>query len=59
MDCTQEFKHIAEGFQILGEVVSVLPYGNGHINRTVLVTTTQKRYICNALTPRFFPIPTF
>ena len=55
MDCTQEFKHVAEGFQIAGEVISVLPYGNGHINRTLLVTTTQKRYILQRINTKVFP----
>ena len=55
MDCTQQYKQIAELFQIEGEVISVEPYGNGHINRTLLVTTTEKRYILQRINNNVFP----
>ena len=44
-DYTKENKQIAELFAIEGEVQDVRPYGEGHINQTLLVTTDKKRYI--------------
>ena len=35
---------IADSFAIVGDVISVEPYGEGHINRTYLVTTDKMRY---------------
>lgn len=57
MDCTNEYKHIANRFQIEGDVVSVVPYGSGHINRTLLLTTTTKRYIMQRINTNVFPDP--
>ena len=36
---------IADSFAIVGDVISVEPYGEGHINRTYLITTDNARYI--------------
>ena len=44
-DCTKEYKKAADSFRLLGEVTDIRPYGEGHINLTLLVTTTEKRYI--------------
>ncbi len=55
MDCTNEYKHIANCFQIEGNVVSIEPYGSGHINRTLLLTTTKKRYIVQRINTNVFP----
>ena len=41
-------------FNILGEVKSIEPYGSGHINRTYLVTTTEKRYIFQKMNEKVF-----
>lgn len=54
-DCTKTYKHIAEQFQIEGAVQSVSPYGEGHINLTLLVTTDKKRYILQKMNTRVFP----
>lgn len=35
---------IADSFAIVGDVISVEPYGEGHINRTYLITTDKMRY---------------
>lgn len=55
MDYTQEYKQIAELFCLQGDVISIEPYGNGHINRTLLVTTTDKRYILQRINNKVFP----
>lgn len=41
----EDLKQILKEFQIEGTVLSIEPYGNGHINVTYLVVTTKKRYI--------------
>ncbi len=51
MDC----KQAAKLFALEGEVLSVEPYGEGHINRTFLVVTTQKRYILQQMNTKIFP----
>ncbi len=57
MDYTQEYKRVAEQFCLEGEVVEVCPYGEGHINLTLLVTTTKKRYIMQKMNTRIFSDP--
>ena len=52
-----EYKHVAEKFALLGEVMSIEPYGEGHINVTLLVTTTEKRYIMQKMNTRVFTDP--
>lgn len=37
--------NICSHFKIEGEIKSIEPYGNGHINKTFLVCTNKKRYI--------------
>ncbi len=44
-----------EQFQIEGEVQTIEPYGEGHINVTTLVTTTKKRYILQKMNTKIFP----
>ena len=56
-DFMKEFKEIAEQFQIVGEVTDIIPYGNGHINHTYLVTTTEKRYILQHMNTSIFKDP--
>ncbi len=51
MDC----KQAAKLFALEGEVLSVEPYGEGHINRTFLVVTTEKRYIMQQMNTKIFP----
>ena len=55
MDYTKEYKAIAEQFCLLGEVKEIVPYGEGHINVTYLVTTTEKRYIMQRMNTNVFP----
>ena len=57
MDYLNLYKNIAEQFEILGDVVDICPYGEGHINLTLLVTTTQKRYIMQKMNTRVFTDP--
>jgi N-acetylhexosamine 1-kinase len=53
----KEYKAIAEQFALLGEVTDICPYGEGHINLTLLVTTSQKRYIMQKMNTRVFTDP--
>ncbi len=50
----QEYKAVAEQFCLAGEIVEICPYGEGHINLTLLVTTTEKRYIMQKMNTRVF-----
>ncbi len=42
-------------FALEGEVLSVEPYGEGHINHTYLVVTSKKRYILQEMNTKIFP----
>ena len=53
----KEYKSVAESFCLQGEVVEICPYGEGHINLTLLVTTTEKRYIMQKMNTRVFSDP--
>lgn len=55
MDFTKAYKAIAEKFDLVGEVQDIRPYGEGHINVTLLVTTDKKRYIMQKINMRVFP----
>lgn len=46
---------VAQKFDITGRVSDVQKYGNGHINRTYLVTTDKKRYILQKINADVFP----
>lgn len=52
-----EYKLVAENFRIMGEVTDISPYGEGHINHTFLVTTTEKRYILQGMNTDIFKNP--
>lgn len=54
-DFTKDYKAIAEKFDLSGEVTDIRPYGEGHINVTMLVTTDKKRYIMQKINTRVFP----
>ncbi len=54
MDYTKEYKAKAELFDLAGEVVSIEPYGNGHINKTLLLVTTGRRYIMQIMNTTIF-----
>lgn len=49
-----QYKSVAEQFCLVGEVTNIEPYGEGHINLTLLVTTTEKRYIMQKMNTRVF-----
>lgn len=53
----QQYKNVAEQFCLVGEVTDIAPYGEGHINLTLLVTTTEKRYIMQKMNTRVFNDP--
>lgn len=57
-DFTKDYKAVAEQFALEGEVTDIRPYGEGHINVTMLVTTDKKRYIMQKINTRVFPIRT-
>jgi len=51
----KEFKSVCEKFALKGNVISVEPYGEGHINLTLLVTTDERRYIMQKMNTNVFP----
>ena len=51
----KNFRSVCEKFALLGNVISVEPYGEGHINQTVLVTTDERRYILQKMNTKVFP----
>ncbi len=57
MDYTKDYKEAARLFAIEGEVISAEPYGQGHINKTLLVVTTARRYILQQMNTNIFPDP--
>lgn len=54
-DYKKEYGKVAQKFALQGDVVDICPYGEGHINLTLLVTTTEKRYILQKMNTRVFP----
>ncbi|MCM1130441.1 MAG: aminoglycoside phosphotransferase family protein [Roseburia sp.] len=57
MDYTKEFKDVVDLFKLEGKLLEVCPYGEGHINQTLLVTTTKKRYILQKMNTHVFKDP--
>ena len=57
MDYMKEYLGVANLFDLVGEVQDIRPYGEGHINLTLLVTTDKKRYILQKMNTRVFPDP--
>ena len=55
MDYLAQYKTAAESFQLQGNVLSIEPYGEGHINLTLLLTTDEKRYILQKMNTKVFP----
>ena len=55
MDYMKEFKGVAEQFALVGDVLAIEPYGEGHINLTLLVTTDRCRYIMQKMNTNVFP----
>ena len=52
-----EFKHIYQQFKVSGTFKNVVPYGNGHINRTFLIRTEGNSYILQKINHHVFPNP--
>jgi N-acetylhexosamine 1-kinase len=50
-----DFNLIPTRFNIQGNVISISPYGSGHINTTYLVVTDKKRYILQKMNQNVFP----
>ncbi len=57
MDYMKEYQSAAEQFCLQGKITEICPYGEGHINLTLLVTTTEKRYIMQKMNTRVFTDP--
>ena len=57
MDYMKEYADVVAKFDLQGQVQEICPYGEGHINLTLLVTTTEKRYIMQKMNTRVFPDP--
>lgn len=49
------YQPLIERFAIEGDVLSIKSYGNGLINKTLLVETTKKRYIFQSINNNVFP----
>ena len=45
---------ILGNFKTKGDVISVEPFGNGHINKTFLITTTERQYILQCINNNAF-----
>ncbi len=54
MDYTN-LTNIAQQFALNGNIQSIAPYGEGHINTTYLVVTDQQRYIMQKMNTHVFP----
>lgn len=53
----QTATQIAPLFELKGEIQSVKPFGNGHINYTFLVTTTDEQYVLQGINTSVFKKP--
>ncbi len=47
--------NLIKKFDLNGEVLSIEPYGNGHINKTFLVKTDKESYIFQFVNSKVFP----
>ena len=54
-DYMKEYGKVADEFALEGTIQEICPYGEGHINLTLLVTTDKKRYIMQKMNTRVFP----
>lgn len=54
MDYTKEYKYLTDFFLLNGRVLTIEPYGSGHINQTLLVTTDKERYIMQIMNTNVF-----
>ena len=53
----KEYIEVAKNFDLQGTVIDIKPYGEGHINLTLLVTTDKQRYIMQKMNTRVFKDP--
>ncbi len=53
-DTTKTYLPVADAFPLIGEVTDISPYGEGHINLTLLITTTTRRYILQRMNTYVF-----
>ena len=51
----ERYQSVCEKFALSGTVLSIKPYGEGHINLTLLVNTDEKRYILQKMNTNVFP----
>lgn len=51
------YNSIAEKFDISGDVLNVIKFGNGHINDTLLVETSSNKYVLQRLNRNVFKEP--
>lgn len=49
-----QLKEMIKSFRTEGEIVSCVPYGDGHINDTYLLTTTEQKYILQRVNTSIF-----
>ncbi|MDE5715149.1 MAG: aminoglycoside phosphotransferase family protein [Anaeroplasmataceae bacterium] len=54
MDYIKDYKPIVDEFSLMGEVLDIQPYGEGHINQTFLITTDKKRYLLQKMNTNVF-----
>ena len=48
-------RQIAETFLLNGKIIDIVPYGEGHINRTFKITTDCEEYILQKINSYVFP----
>ncbi|WP_353065352.1 hypothetical protein [Arcanobacterium hippocoleae] len=53
---SDELFDVVRQFRVQGDPVEIEPYGDGHINRTYKVETTQKTIFCNKFPPQLSKI---
>ena len=53
----EKIKNIANKFALKGEIISVEPYGSGHVNKTYLVETTMGKYVLQKINTVAFKHP--
>lgn len=51
----KDLKEALSNFNLIGKLKSISPYGEGHINETYLVRTTNKDYILQKMNTNVFP----
>ena len=51
---TEFNREIASQFALKGDMISVAPFGEGHINNTYLIRTTEDSYILQSINPEVF-----